>query len=179
MGEVVEVEGRSVVTVAVVEAVEVDHVRVEDAPRVDGVPAAEDEERGDDFVPELLGVELAVLVVDFRQEELLDLLAGQRVGSVAQVIAPLLGALHALKDVQDGRVGLPVVLVERRLAVVGEDVVDVAAPLRHVGFASVLPALDEKLLHVLVGDLVLRRNEFVLRGFPLQIVAPRELARVL
>jgi hypothetical protein len=58
-------------------------------------------------------------------------------------------------------------------------VVDVAVSLRHVGLASVLPALDEKLLHVLVGDLVLRRNEFVLRGFPLQIVAPRELARVL
>ncbi len=83
VGEVVEVEGRSVVAVAIVEPVEVDHVLVEDAPSVDGVPAAEDEERGDDFVPELLGVELAVLVVDFRQEELLDLLAGQRVGSVA------------------------------------------------------------------------------------------------
>ena len=179
VGEVVEVERGSVVSVAVMEVVEVDDVLVVDAPRVDGMPPAEDEQRSDDLVPEFLGVELAVFAMDLRQENLLHVVSGERVGSLALVLAPLLFLLHALENVQHGGVGLAVVLVEGRASVVGEDVVDVAVSLRHVGLASVLPALDEKLLHVLVGDLVLRRNEFVLRGFPLQIVAPRELARVL
>ena len=82
------------------------------------------------------------------------------------MLAPLRRPLHALKNIQHGRVVLAVVLVEGRSAVVGEDVVDVAASLCDVGLASVLPALDEELLHVLVGDVALRRDEFLLRGLP-------------
>ena len=179
VGEVVEVERRPVEAIAVVEVLDVDDVLVEAAPRVDGVPAAQDEERSEDLVPQLLGVDLAVFVVDLRHEDLLDVFSHQRLGSGALVLAPLWVPLHALKDVQHGRVVLAVVLVEGRSAVVGEDVVDVAPSLRDVGLASVLPALDEELLHVLVGDVALRRDELLLRGLPTQFVAPRELARVL
>ena len=55
VGEVVEVERRPVETVAVMEVVDVDDVLVVAAPRVDGMPAAEDEERSDDLVPGFLG----------------------------------------------------------------------------------------------------------------------------
>ena len=105
--------------------------------------------------------------------------SGQRLRSVAHVLAPLWSPLHALKNVEHGRVVLAMVLVEGRSAVVGEDVVDVATSLCDVRLASVLPALDEELLHVLVGDVALRRDELLLRGLPTQFVAPRELARVL
>ncbi len=66
-------------------------------------------------------------------------------------------------------------LVERGLGVVGEDVVDEAAPLRHVRFRSVLPALDEEFLHVLVRDVLLRRHKFLPRWGPVEFVALGEL----
>ena len=75
VGEVVEEERRPVEAVTVMEVVDVDDVLVEAAPRVDGVPATEDEERSDDLVPEFLGVDLAVFVVDLRHEDLLDVFA--------------------------------------------------------------------------------------------------------
>ena len=80
--------------------------------------------------------------------------SGQRLRSVAHVLAPLWSPLHALEDVQHGRVVLAVVLVEGWSAVVGEDVVDVAASLCDVGLASVVPALHEEVLDVVVGDVV-------------------------
>ena len=57
----------------------------------------------------------------------------------------------------------------------GEDVVDEAASLRHVGFRSVVPALDEELFHVLVGDVLLRGHELLSGRGPLELVAGREL----
>ena len=105
--------------------------------------------------------------MDLRQEDLLDVVSGQRLRSVAHVLAPLWSPLHALKNVEHGRVVLAMVLVEGRAPVGRQDVVQVAAALRDSRFASVFPALDEELLHVLVGDVIFRRDELLLRRLPL------------
>ena len=47
-------------------------------------------------------------------------------------------------------------LVEGRAPVLGQDVVQVAAALRDGGLAAVFPALTEKFLHILVGDVLVR-----------------------
>ena len=175
VGQVVEEKLGAVVPVAVVEVLEVDHVLVLDAPRVLGVPAAQDEGRSQDLVAELTEVHLAVAVVNPGQKNLLDDVSRHRLGAFALVVAPSFLLLESLQYVEDGGVVLAVMFVERGLGVVGEDVVDEAAPLRHVRFRSVLPALDEKFLHVLVGDVLLRRHEFLPRWGPVEFVALGEL----
>ncbi len=160
------------------EVLEVDHVLVFDAPGVARVPPAEDEGRGQDLIPQLSEVDLAVVVVDLGEKNLLDHLARHGLGALALVIAPRVLLLESFENIQDGGVLLAVVLVERGQAVVGEDVVDEAAALRHVRFRSVVPALDEELFHVLVGDVLLRRNELLSSWGPPEFVARRELSCV-
>ena len=178
VGEVVEQELGAEVTVAVVEVFDVDDVGVHDLPRVLGVPAAQDEGVREDLVAELSEVDLAVLVVDFGEEEFLHCRAAHGVRALAHVVAPLLLPLESLEEVDDGGVDLAVVLVQSRHAVVGEDVVDVAVALRHVGLAPVVPALHEEVLNVVVGDVLAGRDEVFLGGVPGEFVAARELPGV-
>ena len=70
------------------------------------------------------------------------------------------------------------VLVERGTAVIREDVVDVAAALGDGRFASVLPALHEKLFHVVVGNALGGWHDVASGRLPRQTVAAGELARV-
>ena len=113
--------------------------------------------------------------MDFGEKNLLDHLARHGLGTLTLVVAPRVLFLQALENVQDGGVLLTVVLVERGQAVVGEDVVDEAAALRHVRLRSVVPALDEELFHVLVGDELLRGYELRTSWGPPEFVAGREL----
>ena len=152
--EVVEEILGSAVTVAVVEVLDVDDVAVSDLPCVPGVPAAQDEGVREDLVAELPEVDVAVVVVELGEEDFLHRVAGHGLRALALVIAPLFLFLEAFEEVQDGGVVLAVVLVERGHAVVGQDVVDEAAALRDVGLASVVPALHEEVLDVVVGDVV-------------------------
>ena len=94
------------------------------------------------------------------------------------VLAPLIFALESLHDVEHRGVLASMVLVHRRLSVVGEDVVDVASPLGDVGLGSIFPALAEELLHVVVGDVLFGRHEVHLGRGPRQVIARSELARV-
>ena len=178
VAQIVEEEFGSEVTIPVVEVLEVDHVLVLDVPDVFGVPATEDEARRHSLVAQLTQVDLPVVVVDFGEQDFLHRVPRQGLRSFALVVAPLGLFLEPLENIENGSVVLSVVLVEGRPPVLAEDVVDVAATLRDVGLAPVFPALHEKLLHVLVGDVLLRGNEVSLCGRPHQVVARRELARM-
>jgi len=178
VAEVVEEELGAQVTVAVVEVLEIHDVLVLDSPRVLGVPPAQDERRGQDLVAQLAEVDLAVVAVHLGEEDFLHRFPWQWVSSLTPMVAPLVFALESLLNIQHGGVLLPVVLVEGRSAVVCEDVVDVAMSLRDVGLAPVLPALHEKLLHVLVGDLGDGRDDVAPGGAPLQSVHLRKLPGV-
>ena len=178
VGEVVEEELGPEVTVPIVKVLEVDHVLVLDVPDVLGVPAAQNETGRHGLVPELAEVDLPVVVVDFGEQDFFHGVLRQGVCSFALVVAPLALFLESLENIEDGGVVLSVVFVEGRQPVVAEDVVDVAAALRDVGLAPIFPALHEKLLHVLVGDVALRRDEVRLSGLPLQTVARREFTCV-
>jgi hypothetical protein len=176
--EAVEQELGSVVPVAVVEVLEVDHVLVLDLPRVLRVPTAQDERRGQGLVAEFAQVEVAFVVVDLGEQDLLDELEREGVRALALVIAPLRFVLQTFQDVEDRGVVLAVVFVQRRAPVVGQDVVDEAPALGYVWLRTIHPALDEELLHVVVRDVLLGRNEVALGGRPVEAVARGELARV-
>ena len=176
--EAVEQELGSVVPVAVVEVLQVDHVLVLDLPRVLRVPPAQDERRGQGLVAELAQVEVAFVVVDLGEQDLLDELEREGFRALALVVAPLLFVLQTFQDVEDRGVVLAVVMVQRRAPVVGQDVVDEAPALGDVRLGPIHPALDEELLHVVVRDVLRGRNELALGGRPVEAVAGRELARV-
>jgi len=164
--DVVEHELGAVGSGAVVVVLEVDDALVHELVRVLLVPTAQDEARGERLVAEVAEVEVARLVVHRRHQNLLDVLERQGLGSMARVVAPLLFALQARQDVEDRGVLLSEHLVHGRLAVVREDVVDVAPALGDVRFGPVLPALHEELLEVVVGEVLLVRDEALLGGRP-------------
>ena len=166
VGDVVEHELGAVVPVAVVVVLEVDDAPVQDVVRVLLVPAAQDEARGEGLVAEVEEVEVARVVVHRGHQNLLDVRERQGLGALALVVAPLLFALQPRQDVEDRGVLLSKVLVHRRLPVVREDVVDVAAALGDVRLGPILPALHDELLEVVVGDVLLVRDEALLGGRP-------------
>ena len=178
VGQVVEEELGAVVPVAVVEVLEIDHVLVLDLPGVRRVPAAQDETRGQGLVAEQAEHDVAVVVVYLGEEDLLHVVERQRFRAFALVFTPLRGSFEPLQHVEDRAVVLAVVLVQRRAAVVGEDVVDVAVALGNVRLVAILPALDEELLDVVVGHVLLRRDEVARSWRKREPITRRELARV-
>ena len=86
--------------------------------------------------------------------------------ALRDVLAPLDFLGEALQHVQRLVVVLTVPLVERRLSVLGQSVVEPFLPLLHVGTASIFPALDEEHFHVVVGEGVARRDDSLVRVPP-------------
>jgi len=86
----------------------------------------------------------------------------ERRGALRDVLAPLDFLGETLQHVERLVVVLTVPLVERRLSVLGERVVEPLASLFHVGTASIFPALDEEHFHVVVGERVGRRDDTLL-----------------
>ena len=82
------------------------------------------------------------------------------------MLAPLDFLGDALEHVQCLVVVLSVPLVERRLPVLGQRVVEPLSPLLHVGTTSIFPALDEEHFHVVVGEGVARRDDSLVRVPP-------------
>ena len=185
VGEVLEEELGPVRPAAILEVLDLGHVGLHDLVRVLGVPAVEEHRHRDGLVGEPVVEHFAVIVVDLRQEQLLDLVLRERLSAIAPVVQPLRLLLESLQHVEDGPVVASVVLVQVGPAVVGEDVVDVAAPLGHGGLGlrpilSRVPARDDELLEVVVVDVLFRRDEVVTVRGPdvVDVVALGVLARV-
>ena len=176
--EVVEQYFWAEVTVAVPEVLDVDYVLVLDAPGVLRVPPAQDQRRRQRLVAQLAHVDLAVGAPNVGEQEFFDVVLAQRLRSLTGVVTPRVLLLQTLQNVEDRGVLLTVMPVEWRSFVVRQGMVDVAVTLGDVGLASIFPALDEELLHVLVGETGAGRDDTVCHGPPLQIVHRRKLARV-
>ena len=188
VADVLEHELGAVLSVAVVEVGEVDDVGIREAIRVLGVPAHGEHRHHEGLVGEPVEEHVAVLVVHRGHQELLHLLLREGFCALALVVHPLALLLEPPQNVEDGTVGRAVVPVHRWAAVVGEDVVDVPAPLGHVGLGlrpvlSGVPARDEELFEVVVGDVALGWHEvpgsvLVLFRDPVEVVAFGVLPRV-
>ena len=154
-------------TVAVVR--DVGHVGFHHSVGVDGVPAVEDHGDGEGLVAECHEAALLAIVEDGGGENLLagatsiKILLGcnqiKRRGALRDVLAPLDFLGETLEHVQRLVVVLTVPLVERRLPVLGQRVIEPLPSLFHVGTTSIFPALDEEHLHVVVGERVGGRDD--------------------
>ena len=176
-----EYELGSFVPVAVFVIEEVFNVVVEDADHVGGVPAVADHQDGQGLVSESNEAELLRLgIVNGRLEDFLDRVLGQRVRALRFVVLPLVVLGHPTEHVEDAGVVLVVAVVDGRAVVLREGVVEPLVGLLNARLAADLEELDEEVLHVLVGEELLGRDDVELvTGLPLQVVHLAELLGVL
>ena len=90
------------------------------------VPAASYHQHRQDFVLQLLCVQAAAFVGDRGVEDFLDGVSLQWLSALGDPVTPVVFASQPSEEVEDGRVVLPVVFVDRWSAVAGEYVVKVS-----------------------------------------------------